>query len=89
MAMSDYLMVVLVLVGIVAVAVAAITIPHHYMQRKESREWRADFRALQLEIARENLASHRQLRRSHADVLAYMKTVGVRAEQIFERVDDR
>jgi hypothetical protein len=85
MNMSEWVYLALGLGGIVAI----INIPMFLWQRKDSRESSADLRALQLEIARENLASYRAHRRSHAELLAYMKVVGVRAEQIFERVDDR
>lgn len=82
--MSDIVILGIVLGGI-SVLGASIAIWVEIRLTKKSTDWHADLRALQLESARLTL----QGRRDMADLKAYLKSVGIRLEQVFERVDER
>jgi|JI10StandDraft_1071094.scaffolds.fasta_scaffold673420_2 hypothetical protein len=82
--MNDLVILGIVLGGI-SVLGAAIAIWTELRLTRKSTDWHADLRALQLESARLTL----QGRRDMADLKAYLKSVGIRLEQVFERVDDR
>lgn len=82
--MSDIVILGIVLGGI-SVLGASIAIWTELRLTRKSTDWHADLRALQLESARLTL----QGRRDMADLKAYLKSVGIRLEQVFERVDER
>jgi len=83
--MSDWIILVLGLAGIVAL----INVPLFFLQRRESRERHAELRAFQLESARSIREGRLESRRSHEDTKAFLKSMGIRLDQVFERVDDR
>jgi hypothetical protein len=83
--MSDWVYLALGL-GII---VALINIPLFLWSRRGSQETHADLRALQLESARLTLQSRRESRRDMAELKAWLKSAGIRLDQIFERVGDR
>jgi len=61
-------------------AVIGISLGVAQYRYSKTRDWRAEFRAMQLE----NLRWHRK---SNEDMKQFFKGMGVRVEQIFERVD--
>ncbi len=84
MTMSEWVILALGLAGIVAL----INVPIFFLQRRESRERHADLRAFQLQNARLILENRRESRRSHEDTKAFLKSMGIRLDQVFERVDN-
>lgn len=74
-----------IVLGGISVLGAGIAIWTELRLTRKSTDWHADLRALQLESARLTL----QGRRDMADLKAYLKSVGIRLEQVFERVDER
>jgi hypothetical protein len=84
--MSDLLILISVLGGLTVVLWAAV-IWGQRGQSHDAKEWRAELRALQLESARLTLQNRRDSRRFHEELKAYLKSAGIRLDQIFERVD--
>lgn len=54
---------------------------HDFWVYRKSREWRIDIQALQME-------NNRYLQKVHDENTRFFKSIGIKAEQIFERVDD-
>jgi len=54
---------------------------HDFWVYRKAREWRIDIQALQLE-------NNRYLQKVHDENTRFFKSIGIKAEQIFERVDD-
>ena len=86
--MNDLVILGIVLGGI-SILGAVIVIWLQMGQNRHSTDWHADLRALQLESARLTLQHRRESRRDMAELKAYLKSVGIRLEQVFERVDER
>lgn len=82
--MNELIILCIVLISITIVG-SVIAIWIEIRLTRKSTDWHADLRALQLESARLTL----QGRRDMADLKAYLKSVGIRLEQVFERVDQR
>lgn len=88
MVMSEWVVMALGLTSIACI-VALIHVPLYLSQRREAAERQAELRSFLLESARNMRDSRRESRRSHEDTKAFLKSMGIRLEQVFERVDDR
>jgi|GEM_PF-3425435 len=65
---------------IVGFALATVILLVDFFRSRESRDWRADFRALQLE-------NNRYLQKVHDENTRFFRSMGLTTQQILERVD--
>ena len=61
--------------------VCAAILTYDYVRSRRSEDWRLQFQALQME-------NTRYLKKVHDENTRFFKSIGIKAEQIFERVDD-
>ena len=65
---------------IVGLSLATIMLLIDFFRTREQRDWRADFRALQLE-------NNRYLQKVHDENTRFFRSMGLTTQQILERVD--
>lgn len=65
---------------IVGFALATLVLLVDFFRSRESRDWREDFRALQLE-------NNRYLQKVHDENTRFFRSMGLTTQQILERVD--
>jgi hypothetical protein len=77
-----------VIIGIIILGITGlgtflcvIMLIHDMWVYRKARDWRIDIQALQME-------NNRYLQKVHDENTRFFKSIGIKAEQIFERVDD-
>lgn len=78
--MSSEAWMVIFAVTSVSFGLAIVAFVIYVFRTRETRDWRADFRALQLE-------NNRYLRQVHDENTRFFRSIGLTTQQIFERVD--